>query len=216
MLTPSENNLPARMPVAEARACLATVRQALQDARLQLLELYERRGWLSLGYRSWREFCEAEFTCSRRHLYRLISAAQVERDVTHGSHVDQVEAIPERQLRELARIDTAAMRREIWEEAQRLGLQDSSALGELVDRYLGEDDDPPAVTARTSPAPRRFPPGAAAAATPETCDDESGRWPDRLRVVSMELRAWHPNLGPRAPLADRALDRYLQTVDAGT
>lgn len=213
MHLPATTPAKARMPRAEARACLATARQALHDARLQLLELYERQGWHALGYQSWREFCEHEFTVSTRHLYRLIAAAQVERDVTHGSPSDETPAIPERQLRELARVDTAEIRREIWEEAQRLGVHDSAGLADLVDRYLGDEEEPPAVAARLTPRPQPGADGAAAPPPPAAGERTRRRWPDRLRVYAAELRAWHPHLGGQAPAADRALDRYLQTVD---
>jgi hypothetical protein len=64
---------------ADARSLLERIRAHINDARTLVLELYERKGWLALGYNSWRECVVAEFDQSKSHLYRLLDAARAER-----------------------------------------------------------------------------------------------------------------------------------------
>ncbi len=101
----------------EAQASVDAIRARLDDARTLLLELYEREGWKALGYPSWRACVTAEFEQSQAHLYRLLTAAQVERDISHLGEFE----LSERQARELAPLD-ADGRREVFEAAQAKGL----------------------------------------------------------------------------------------------
>ncbi len=67
----------------EARQCLEQVKRHLGEARTLLLALYEGEGWRALGYDSWRACVTAEFSQSQATLYRQLTAAQVERNVSH-------------------------------------------------------------------------------------------------------------------------------------
>jgi DNA N-6-adenine-methyltransferase (Dam) len=106
----------------EACACVVAINAHLQGARALLLDLYERQGWVALGYASWRECVVAEFGQSQRHLYRELEAAQVEREICP---MGQIGVIPERQLRPLAPL-APDEQRPVWERATELAQQEGS------------------------------------------------------------------------------------------
>jgi site-specific DNA-methyltransferase (adenine-specific) len=68
----------------EAQQCVARIAHHLEEARALLLELYEREGWRALGYDSWRACVVAEFSQSQTALYRQLTAARVERTISHN------------------------------------------------------------------------------------------------------------------------------------
>jgi len=68
----------------EARQCVARIAHHLEEARALLLELYEREGWRALGYDSWRACVTAEFAESQATLYRQLTAARIERTISHN------------------------------------------------------------------------------------------------------------------------------------
>ncbi len=117
----------------EAQASVEAIRARLDDARALLLDLYEREGWKALGYPSWRDCVTAEFEQSQAHLYRLLTAAQVERDISHLGDFE----LSERQARELAPLD-ADGRREVFEAAQANGDVTARGLAEQRAVYLTE------------------------------------------------------------------------------
>ncbi len=197
---------PIPMKKKEARATITQVRCHLRDARLLLLDLYERRGWQALGYASWRECCAAEFGVSVSHLYRLLQAARVERDLGGDGATHDGRAIPERVLRELGRLDTAAERQEVWAEARGDGEATSGDVGELVSfrqGQLGADDaddigdgeDVPQPGPRTRPS--------------TSASGDAVAW---ILRTAERARGRHPALGDRAGEADAALDTYERVV----
>lgn len=62
----------------EAEGTVEKIRSHLHRARQLLLDLYEREGWRALGYDTFANCIEAEFTKSRSYVYREIAAAQLE------------------------------------------------------------------------------------------------------------------------------------------
>jgi hypothetical protein len=121
------------MSEAEARACVAAIRSHLDGARALLLGLYRREGWRALGYASWRECATAEFGQSQAYLYRQLRAAEIEREL---SPMGELGAIPERQLRPLAALDTPELRREAWERAAEEGAVTVARVEAAVDEIL--------------------------------------------------------------------------------
>lgn len=89
------------MTKAQARACANSIKAHFDSARALILDLFERRGWQALGYKSWRECVITEFDVSSQHLYRQLEAAKIERIVAPESPIG---SIPERTLRPLAGI----------------------------------------------------------------------------------------------------------------
>jgi len=61
----------------EAREYVNRINSKAAEMGRLLLELKEREGWRVLGYRSWTQCLECEFSYSRKHLYELMSAAPV-------------------------------------------------------------------------------------------------------------------------------------------
>jgi phage N-6-adenine-methyltransferase len=107
------------MTQAEARACVERIKRGLDTARRELLRLHDAEGWRALGYRSWRECGEREFSYSQSHLYRLLTAAEIERDI--GAEFSPIGenpgAIPESHLRPLAKLPEGE-REPAWHEAR--------------------------------------------------------------------------------------------------
>jgi hypothetical protein len=107
---------------AEARSLVERIRSHINDARALVLELYENEGWVALGYDSWRECVVAEFDQSQAHLYRLLKAAEVERNISpigengNCTIVQNADPIPESVLRPLAGL-RADDQRKAWELA---------------------------------------------------------------------------------------------------
>jgi hypothetical protein len=95
----------------EAHALIERIHSCIQDARVLVLELYEKRGWKALGYGNWRECVIAEFGKSKSRLYQLLDAAKVERNIS--TIVEKSGAIPEGVLRPLSQLDPEDQR-EVW------------------------------------------------------------------------------------------------------
>lgn len=102
------------MSLAEARAVTEQIKSNLTQTRALLLEMYERQGWQVLGYESWRAYGQEEFGYSETHIYRLMDAAKVERDISPIGENGSV--IPESHLRPFASIPSD-LRAELWQTA---------------------------------------------------------------------------------------------------
>jgi hypothetical protein len=99
----------------EARMLVSRIRDHISDARALVLELYEREGWRALGYKNWTECTETEFPMSSRQVFRLLSAAQVERNISTDD-LSVKEPIPGDVLRPLAGLEPE-QQREAWKAA---------------------------------------------------------------------------------------------------
>lgn len=137
----------------EAQECLAKIKHELATsehhfqrgqhhytkAREAIWNLHEYQGWRALGYGSWRECVKAEFERGQSTLYKQLSAAAVERQISPDGVIG---AIPERILRPLARkAFTEETRRTLWEVAKSIsGAEASITSGtmEAVVEVLGE------------------------------------------------------------------------------
>src|SRR5262245_26130997 len=87
------------MTTDEARTIVNRIKARLDEARRDLLDLYEREGWRALGYATWRDCAAAEFGQSTATLYRQLEAAEIERDVRSFSQLEKNEQpIPTQQL----------------------------------------------------------------------------------------------------------------------
>jgi phage N-6-adenine-methyltransferase len=103
------------MTVVEARECADAIKAGIHTVGRKLLELYERDGWQALGYASWRECAQAEFGFRQSRVYQLLSAAEVERNLSTivenlpESHARPLTALPPDVQREVygAAIDSA-------------------------------------------------------------------------------------------------------------
>ena len=105
----------SKMIPKEARECVDKINANLTNIRALVLDLYEREGWRTLGYKSWRDCVTAEFRQNERYLYRQLEAAQIAKQIWPKG---QKEEIPERQLRPLSKLkDNPEQQREAWQQA---------------------------------------------------------------------------------------------------
>jgi hypothetical protein len=86
----------------------------IYNARSLYRELYDRRGWEALGYRSWRECVLKEFGGKQAYAYFQLSAAKVEKNLS--TIVEKPMTIPESHLRPLAALPPEEQR-EIYQKA---------------------------------------------------------------------------------------------------
>lgn len=101
------------MTADEARECVVAINTHMNSARAELLKLYEGRGWVALGYASWRECVTSEFSASQATLYRQLEAAEIERRISHNENYG---VIPETQLRPLSEL-TPIEQPAVWQRA---------------------------------------------------------------------------------------------------
>src|ERR1051325_7956234 len=106
---------PAVIPMSrqEARSHVSKIQNHITDARILIEELYNRQGWKALGYSSWRECVTNEFRQGQAYMYRLLRAAQIERNL---SQIGEIGAIPESQLRPLTQLPPEEQK-DAWLEA---------------------------------------------------------------------------------------------------
>jgi hypothetical protein len=102
------------MIYSEAKECVNQINTNMTNIRLLVLDLYEREGWVALGYQSWRECVVAEFKQNENYLYRQLEAAQVQKNILPIGKNE----IAESQLRPLIKLrDNPAQQREAWQKA---------------------------------------------------------------------------------------------------
>jgi hypothetical protein len=92
------------MTQIEARDCINRLRQNLDSARIQALELHQRDGWKALGYSSLKECFVTELGTSWQHGYRLIAAAEVDATLSDYSPIGEIFHVPELHARSLAKL----------------------------------------------------------------------------------------------------------------
>lgn len=136
----TKTSLERAMTTEEAQACVDSIKNNLCDTRAKVMELYEGQGWIALGYKSWRACVTAEFTQSQTHLYRLLTAAKVDREISPIGEI----SLPESQTRELAKLpegEKAAAYQQAAEETG--GHVTAKAINELVKRRTAPPADEP-------------------------------------------------------------------------
>ncbi len=117
------------LSAGQARGIVAEIRANLQSARKLLLDLYNGRGWVALGYSSWRACVTAEFTGSESQLYRELAAAQVELTV---SPFGEIGTLPETHARELVKLPPE-LQKLVYEVAGEGGTITAASLRQLVE-----------------------------------------------------------------------------------
>lgn len=154
MMTEAE----ARHAVESYRDSMARAEAHLISARAMLLELHDREGWKALGYETWRACAVAELGISQAHVYRLLTAAEVERDIRPviGDFSPSEKSIPERTLRPLAELETAEERRVAWDIAEQVA--DTEPVTAKHTQYaagliVGQRSDPHKPDPKLPPAP---------------------------------------------------------------
>lgn len=66
------------MTEPEAQACIAAINHHASEMGRLLIDLRDREGWRVLGYASWTQCLEQEFSFSRKHLYEIMRAQPIQ------------------------------------------------------------------------------------------------------------------------------------------
>ena len=91
----------------------AQLKSLLSVTRSLLLEIRDRKGYLALGFSSFEEYGEKEWGYTRTYINRLANAEQVQKTLS----VPMGTELPERQLRELAKVPESE-RQAIYDQAK--------------------------------------------------------------------------------------------------
>lgn len=95
------------------------VNDGILKIRAALLEIHETQGWLQLGCKTFEEMARKHFNKTRTHLYRMIEAAKVERNLRPDYDVSD---IPYSVLRPLNLIESDREKQlEVWGAGPRGG-----------------------------------------------------------------------------------------------
>lgn len=132
------------MSEARARELVQVVKGGLNQARVALLELEEGRGWVTLGYGSWRECVTTEFGQVERTLYKQLEAAKLEREICPFGQIGE---IPEGQLRPLQAVRSEPEQvRAAWNRAEEIAeeVNDGKITAAIVTEAVKEIKNPDA------------------------------------------------------------------------
>jgi hypothetical protein len=78
------------LSIDEAQTLTERIKTATQEVCLLLLEAHQRRAWVPLGYRSWREYVRSELGLSRSRSYELLDQARVVRVLQKEARTSQL------------------------------------------------------------------------------------------------------------------------------
>jgi hypothetical protein len=125
----------------EARRLTDEVKADAQRLWAKLLNLYEGRAHIALGYNSWAEYCQQEFKMGKTRSYQLLQAAQVINQLTKVDSPKVISQVPEseRIARELVPLlGNPEALDEAWNEAVEMagGVPTAQTVREVVSRKL--------------------------------------------------------------------------------
>ncbi len=108
----------APMSADEARACVQSIKTKMVDLRQAVLNLWERKGYLALGYDSFNACIKAEFGgVSASHLFRLKDAAVIEGELRMSEDSPLEKTLPEAHARQLKMLNNGADRLTAYRKA---------------------------------------------------------------------------------------------------
>ena len=127
LIVPLDSDILTPMNAEEAEACITEIITSHEHTGEKLLELHDREGWKAVNYVSWEECVRARFHFGHSHVYRLLAAEEVRRDIApiieeqrQAARIEKSpigdKPIPESQLRPLTKLKKAEDRREAWKE----------------------------------------------------------------------------------------------------
>ena len=142
-----------KMGADEAKECCERIRNRLVSVRADILDLYERCGWVVLGYESWAKCVVAEFSGQENYMYKQLKAGEVERaicTIVQNDSTQNTGALPEGWCREIARIDEDRWP-EAWEAVQQETAKFAEPITAKLIRGVVERLDPSLQTTPTPP-----------------------------------------------------------------
>lgn len=108
----------APLTLDDARACISRIRDHYQSFWFELRDFHAGRGWIALGYSSFKGCIEQELGMSEQRAYQLLAAAQVHDNLAGDTqHVLSIE-LTEGHARQLAPLPPEEQRA-TWAEAIR-------------------------------------------------------------------------------------------------
>ena len=114
------------MTADEARSCADDIKNQTGKLRTLVHDFYTREGWRALGYESFAACAEAEFDRSYQHLYRLVSATELERELSDYSPTGETIQLPETHARILNRLPDTPSRHEALTVAKQMASSEGS------------------------------------------------------------------------------------------
>jgi ribosomal protein S16 len=137
MKSTTEVRSTAPLSVDEARTLTDRIRSAAETLWSLLLEAYERQAWRTLGYGSWKDYVEEEFSMSRQHAYRLLDQGRVIRALEEATGgVSPVGDVSERDARAI-KPDLPEVTEEIRERVE-AGEEPTEAIRAVVEQKREE------------------------------------------------------------------------------
>lgn len=125
------------MTEGEARQVIYAIREGFTNLRYLLLELKERQGWKALGYKNFVECADKEFGYQKTHVYQLLAAAEVERNI-FSAIAEKTSNIPETHLRPLTQLNPGEQA-DVWKRVQETGGELTAVkVARVRDEYLQE------------------------------------------------------------------------------
>lgn len=146
------------MSAEEAREKTDAIKSKVEETAGLLLEMYERDGWKALGYKSWREYGEAEFSFSNSRIYQLKDHAQTLRRLENSTTVEKPNST--RQTRELAMVEPERQA-EVWKEAVETAPKDRAGKPKVTAAHVKAvvaSVSPPAEKSAKTPSQVEAPP----------------------------------------------------------
>lgn len=123
--SPAPQDLIFPMNEAEARSLTNEIRADLRRARDNVLAIYQREGWKSLGYGSFRDWAMGEFEVSWQQVYNMKAAAEFDNELSLFSARGEAYQIPVKHATQLRKLDTPEARVRAYQLAE----QQASAQG---------------------------------------------------------------------------------------
>ena len=130
------------MSLEEATAKHQELKAIHGVARSMLLEMRDRKGWKALGYLSFEDYGDKEWSYKTSYLYGITKAAEIQKVIENSSMAEK--DIPERQLRPLTQVPDD-IKKQIWDEVNEENkVVTAKLIEEAVAKYkadlLGRDD----------------------------------------------------------------------------
>ena len=115
------------MSADEARACIANIKTKMLDLKTAVYDLWQRQGYVALGYTSFHACLKGEFgELSAGHLYRLKDAAVIEGELRMDADSPLEKSLPESHARQLKLLPNGADRVTAYRKATVLAKGDGA------------------------------------------------------------------------------------------
>jgi hypothetical protein len=113
------DDTPPSMGIEEAKRCTEKIRHGFQDARDNVLKIYQSKGWRSMGYESFQAWAQGEFKdLSWQQVYNLKAAAEIDNELALHSSSGEIRQIPINQAKELRKLKSRDKQLRAYQKAE--------------------------------------------------------------------------------------------------